>query len=335
MEKAPKSKLRLIFADLIRGFSVKNDPKFGNIYLKHLSILESAEIDYLYEVYFQKAREAKCPTEEEQIVHLKKEELWTDKDDSDIRQLEEYLEGLRKTHTQVLAGLDKESIKNRIKTEEEKLLVVKNKKSGLIGSTAESFANKKINEFYIFNSLYKDPEFKLHLFSDEDFNDLSDEELGYLLGSYNEKFKLFNQNSLQRIALSNFFLNLFYISKENPHTFYGKPIVNLTFLQTELFSHGLYFKNLLSKMQDKPPDSLMDDPEAFIDHYNNVSNLEKVTSNTPKGDNSTTCVMGTKEDLDKMGVKNEEKNDVFAIMRKTGKKKMSMQEAMDVGIGVK
>ena len=47
----------------------------------------------------------------------------------------------------------------------------------------------------------------------------------------NEKFKA---EVLKKIALADFFTNIFYLCEDNVFNFYGKPVIILTFYQIEI-----------------------------------------------------------------------------------------------------
>ena len=71
--------------------------------------------------------------------------------------------------------------------------------------------------------------------------------------------------NLKRVAVSGFYLNNFYLCKDNPFIFYGKPVVGLTYPQTELFSFGRYFKGILTEIKPPPTEEQLDDPDKLIE----------------------------------------------------------------------
>jgi hypothetical protein len=67
--------------------------------------------------------------------------------------------------------------KQQIENLQKELSDLENKKRNLFGQTAENFATKKSNEYYIRNIFYKDNKLKKYLFTDEEFDELEDKTL--------------------------------------------------------------------------------------------------------------------------------------------------------------
>ena len=180
-------------------------------------------------------------------------------------------------------------------------------KKDLLGFTVEDYANKKINEYYMFNSLFKDKDLKYKFFSEEEFDELENKDLSEILEIYNNLNKDYIDKNLKKIALSSYYLSLFNLSDDNPYYMYGKPIIYLTFYQMEVFGYARYFKNALSEAKHKPPDEYYEDPDKLIDWLESSKNVEEVLnkneSNQKKteGAIATSIVGAKKEDLAKIG----------------------------------
>ena len=102
-----------------------------------------------------------------------------------------------------------------------------------------------------------------------------------------------------------FFCNYYYLCDDNPHIFYGKPVVDLTFYQAEMFAFGRYFKNLAQDAKVQPPDEIRNDPDKLIEFYEAKKNADAVMdkANERAGDKggATSLVGATKEDLEALG----------------------------------
>ena len=83
------------------------------------------------------------------------------------------------------------------------------------------------------------------LFNEEEFGELEQEEIHEILSIYSSNTEKFQAHSLKRIPLADFFTNIFYICEDNIFNFYGKPVINLTFYQIEVYSFGCYFKSII------------------------------------------------------------------------------------------
>lgn len=152
----------------------------------------------------------------------------------------------------------------------------------MLGLTAENFAYKKSNEYIIYLSLYKE-NLKDPLFSNiDEFAEVSDLELIKYINYYKEFISMFKIDNIKKIAVSPFFMNSFFLCEDDPFTFYGKPIVNLTQYQCDLFSLGRNYKYFLSKTGDTPPENVksLDDLVSWYENRQVISNLkEKIKIN--------------------------------------------------------
>ena len=299
-----KNLLRLYLVDILKGYS-KTYLNDKLIYIKHMDSVSSGDVDLKKEEFYHKALKNKLPSLEDQEAYILKEELWSEEKNKEIKKIKEYLTGLKKTKLKLFREQELKAINEQISNEEKKLLNLNLEKKELIGFTAEDYANKKINEYYMFISLYKDTELKENFFSQNEFDELENVDITKLVQIYNDKLSIYSDKNLKKISLLNSHLTLFNISDDNPYYMYGKSIVYLTFYQIEIFGYAKYFKNQLSYAKHKPADEYFEDPEKLIEWLESSKNveelLEKGASN--KADTVATSIIGaTKEDLKKAGL---------------------------------
>jgi len=122
---------------------------------------------------------------------------------------------------------------------------------------------------------------------------------------YNGVNLKFSEQNLKKIALSSFYLNMFNLSSDNPYYLYGKPIVDLTFYQMEIFSFARYFKNVVSNSKHSPPEEYYNDPDKLIEWLETSKNademIEKNDTQKTDGTVATSIIGAKKEDLAKIG----------------------------------
>lgn len=327
-----KTKIKTGLNDILRSYSsffYNND----RIYIKHLTNNDLSEIDEETEKNYNLAISKGLGTTENKLIYLKKEGLWTDADEDGIKRLKGEIENNVLTISKLIKKVDIEGMK-KIKLENEiKLRDLEQKKINLIGATAETFSNKKINEFYIFISLFKDPILKERFFKKDQFDELEDEDLNELTGLYFNKTNVFSGDNIKKIALLPNFLNLFYLCDNNPYYFYGKAIIELTLFQIELFADGIYFKHIISEL-GAGAQEYMDNPEKLIEYSNSSKNakelLEKLEKDSQNPEPINVGIVGaTKEDRKKLGIEGRT-IDFGAEAKKRGKTSLSMQEIMDI-----
>tara|TARA_Y100000592_G_scaffold17623_2_gene26514 strand:- start:3687 stop:4703 length:1017 start_codon:yes stop_codon:yes gene_type:complete len=303
-----KKYLRRVFTEVIRGFSKISSDKYDTFYIKHIDVFDSEEIDEKNEEYLNYAKNKGLPTEKQRLEQLKEDDLWSVDKQKEIDEITDYIKQLKLNKSKYFLKAQIDSVSQQIKDENEKLLKLIEEKFTLVGLTAEIFASKKINEYYIFNTLYKKEDLKNKLFTEEQFDELSEDDLLELIKMFNYNSSRFSQRNLKRIALSPFFLNDFYLCEDSPMNYFGKPLVELTYNQSELFSHAKQFKYILQELKHRPSAEVMSDPDKLIEVYEAGQNAEKVMSKMDGDADASTVVGATKEDLERLGLKSSDDN---------------------------
>ena len=310
--------------DILRGYSKAHIKKFGHFYFSHLNLFTSEDIDEKKLEYENHAKTRGVPTEEEKLEQLKEDDLWSDARSDEIKDSQSVIKSLMVTKTKFVLKADIDNIQKQIEDEEKKLIEALNKKEELLGYTVETYAVKKINEFFIYSTSFIDKELKTKLFTEEDFEELHEQDVQSLVLEYNNVTSCFGDKNMKRIALSGFFLNSFYMCKDNPFTFYGKPVVHLSFNQNELFSLGRYFKNILSELKHDPAPEVMDDPDKLIEMFNVSKNSEKIKEKMSESD-ATSVVGATKEDLERMGIVSPHEDGAVSLSKAAAEKGGSLE----------
>ena len=324
-----KQYLKLIFSEIIEGYSLVNSKLFGELKIKHINNFDAAKTDIKNHYYFEKAVDQGLPKREEKIEYLIKEKLWDPEKDKEATRLEEMLKGMRKTKSKLILQTQIDAIKKEIEENEKNLNQILAEKESIIGFTAEEYANRRINEYYMHVSILdKDGN---QLFKEDEFDELEEnqvQEIMYVYGKNNEKFKA---EILKKIALSDFFTNIFYLCDDNLYNFYGKPVINLTFYQIEIYSYGRYFKSIIQNSEDKIPDHIVEDPEKLIEWAQSSKNVKEALERSSVGDQegaASSIVGATTQDLAKAGINKDE--DVIDISKAAQEKggRLTMEDMM-------
>ena len=306
MDTIDKNKLRILFVDILKGYTIAYY-KNSKLYFKHNTSIDSGDIDHIKQEFIEKAKKNGLPTEQEKEEYIIKEKLWSTEKNEEIKKIKSYTSGLKQTKSKLFKNDDIAQMNKQINQENVKLFTLIAERKDLLGFTVEDYANKKINEYYMFNSLFKDKDLKNKFFSEQEFDELENKDLSEILEIYNNMNKNYVDKNLKKIALSSYYLSLFNLSDDNPYYMYGKPIVYLTFYQMEVFGYARYFKNALSEAKHKPPDEYYEDPDKLIDWLESSKNVEEVLSKNESNQKKTegaiaTSIVGAKkEDLAKIG----------------------------------
>jgi hypothetical protein len=283
IEKASQLDLKLIYTETLRGYTrYVSEALDREIFIKHLGIYDTVNTDEVYERALEKAKENKLPTDEEQKVYLEKQDLWSEKKDLELAQLQIYVSNLQETKSKLFLKSQIDPIKKDIEENKSKMVALEHRKRELLGLTAEAYAAKKTNENYIKAAIFEDKTFTRPALDEEKFNDLSDNDLTEITLEYNIATRFLNVDSLKKISILPFFCNYFYLADDNPQ--------------------------MATEAKAKPPQAIMDDPEKLLEFYESRKNAEEFMEKTnsrsknPEGSGGSSIVGATKADLEAIGM---------------------------------
>ena len=319
--------LKLIFSEIIEGYSFVPSKLFGDLKIKHINNFDAAKTDIKNHYYFEKAVSQGLEKREDKIDYLIKEKLWDPEKDKQAKRLEDMLKGMRKTKSKLFLQAQIDAINKDIEKNEIELNTILAEKETIIGFTAEEYAQRRINEYYMYISILD--ENGNRLFKEDEFQELDEEQVAEIMTVYSKNNEKFKAEVLKKIALADFFTNIFYLCDDNVFNFYGKPVINLTFYQIEIYSYGRYFKSLIQNSEDKIPDHIVEDPDKLIEWAQSSKNVKEVLEKNSGEEAGASSIMGaTKEDLAKAGVNQDQ--DVIDLSKKAEEQggRLSMDDLM-------
>ncbi len=294
--------IKLLTSEILKGYSVLKIEENEKIYTKHFTPTDNAEIDFTYQHYYNLAISKNLPTKQQKIDYLIEQKEWSLEREKEIEEINFILNNLRETlSTKSFLESHRIALNEQIKVHEEKLIKINEERNNLIGFSAEDYASKITNDLYIYYSFFKDPLLEEKYFDEEHFNNIDRDILYNLTKTYSNYFESFNSSNFKKVALAPHFLNLFYLCNDDPYVFFGKPVLHLTFFQSEVFGLARYFKNLISDCKTKPPSDVLSDPEKLIAWSEATNNAEKVIKNDTKEGQSAVLFGSSKEDLKRLG----------------------------------
>ena len=303
-----------LFSEIINGYSVVKHSFFGNLYLKHFSYADTGEMENIYANFFEEARLNNIPTYKEQEEYIIKENLWTEKDELDILQQESFLSTIRLNYSKEYLNSRRAGVKKTIEDAEVKVNALKLRKDSFISKTAESYANQKSFLHRVSQSFFKDR--KLTELINQDIDDDNYEELSKLF--YHSNNKLCVEN-IKKISISTFFINIFHISDNNIYHFYGKPIIELTNYQIDLFSWGKYFKHMMSEHGNFIPSHVQENPDKFMDWIDMRKNAKDARVLGDENDGGSMSIVGAnKGDYEILGLQITDNTKLRQKMKEKG-----------------
>ena len=135
--------LKLIFSEILEGYSRSLSSVLGNIKIKHLNNFDSAQSDIKKDSFFKKAVSKGLPERQAKIDALKKDELWDLKRDERIKELTLINEGLNKTKSKLHIQAQIDNLKKGIFKNDQELNKLIFERESEIGFTAEEYAERR------------------------------------------------------------------------------------------------------------------------------------------------------------------------------------------------
>lgn len=325
------SALKVIFSEILRGYTLVDNEDFGKLKIKHFNNFDSAELDIKNRYFYEKARDQGLPTREQKIQYLLDNNIWDEEKNKELLRLKTMIAGLKNSKSKLFLQAHLDDINRQLEENQLKLSEKELKKEELIGFCAENYAQRRINEHYMQKAILNEQGGQL--LSNEDFEELHQDQLMSLIATYNKNTKKFGSSNLKKISLSGFFTNLFYLCENNAYTFFGKPLVELTFYQVELFGYGRYYKSLMENSESQVPEEVKENPEKLVEWFESSKNAKEVmdkSQSAEKEGSATSLVGATKQDLKRLGLDNP--NETINLAKKAAEKggSLSMEDMMKI-----
>lgn len=242
-----------------------------DLFFKHFSILDIEAIREHYEDTLERLLKEGLPSDEDKIKEAQERGLWSESHKTQVSELTHKIKGMNTTLQKAFIPKQVDTLKSRISEAEKELKSLIDQKESLKLGSAESFARRASNEYYLFfSSRDKDGE---PFFDQEEFDDLEDSDIIELTLSYNASVGLITPDKLKRIAISPFFVNMFGVC-DNSADLFGGTIIDMTCFQTQLIGYAKQFKHVFQNFQDIPPD-IQEDPDKLMEWAVMKSNASK------------------------------------------------------------
>ncbi len=271
------------------------DFKSQALFFRHSCLRDQGNLSFIYKKNYETAISRGIETEKEVYKRLIDCGDWSEEDDLKIIEQESYINNLIKTKDQIFLPSQKENHQKLIEEEQEKLNFLLNKKNELVSITAEKFASKVCSEEFIRLLIFEDSNLSKLKFTNEEFGDLSVEDLNELSSFHVKIIKEINEESIQKIVLEDFF-GLYISLCEDPFAFFGKPIHELSAFQLKLLLYGRVF-NSIFQTHDDIPIEIKKNPDEIFKFIDRKKAREKFQNSN--SDKDASIVFGaTREDLD-------------------------------------
>jgi len=310
--------ISLIFQEICDGFSV-SEINSKKIYVKHLTLKEFNIINNLYEDYYSNAIRKQIPKEEDLFESLKETGQWTEKDEEKLSNQELEVKNLKQTLQKVFRGFEKESISKRLKEIEPEFKKSLELKKSFLRVTAEHYAEKKSNEEVLRLCTFKDAKLEENLWTEEEFQDLDYFELNNFFNLYTQAIEKLSDKNIMQTALLSSFKNLASIFDKDLSNFFNKPVLQLSFYQTNLLNYSKMFRAIFENREI--PKDIQDDAEKIINFIEETDakkdKAEKIIKKSQESDGFSFAKLSNEEMKD-LGVEKPKGRDIHKIAEEKG-----------------
>lgn len=322
----PKDRgLRKSFSDIIKGYSM-SEISGRPVYIKHFSHHDQVDLDDVYEASLKKAAGCGVPSQSERLRYIIEEEKsWTPEEESLIEKKKAAIQSLIENKRHFHLSKDVEKQNRLIEKESTELAIKLKEKEALMGVCQESFASRKVNEHYILESFFWDGKFESPVLTD---TDEMEENVAEIVALYSEFSQRLSEENIKLLAVQEFFMSYWAACEGNLTEFFGKPIGSLTYYQLRLGAYAKIFRNIIQNVENIP-DDVKKDPDRLMDYAHIQSNSKKQTEKL-SGD-AVSMVGATKEDYERMGFDESNSLSLSKELKKSGKKRLSMQDIIKAG----
>ena len=321
-----EEKYRALFSRIIKSYS-ESEYKGEEIFVKHFTESDVGFISERQNSFFNSAKSQGLPTEKEKLKVLHEQEIWTNKDEKGFEDLQGEIRNQEQTQKNLFIKSQKQILKSKILVNKRKLAETFKERVEALDLTCEEYSQRKSHEETVYYAFYKDSGLKNKLLSMEEFEEMPQIELHMLMGLHASSLQDIIHDNIRRICVLGFFLNTFFICNDDPLIFYGKPVIDLTIHQVNLFSTGKYFKAMMTKSEAQPPET--DDIDELVEWYEASMTKEELAKKI-EGKDSSTIVGATTEDMKGVvqagGVNLNKQVDEYR--EKTGKTALDMDDML-------
>ena len=239
-----------------------------DLYFKHHSYFDKVKLKEKFNLGISIAKNNGIKTEKEYLDFYIEKGWWSKSKEDEIRISTSFLENLRKSREKLILPSQKDHVSKTILEEQEKLNNILSERRSIIPMTAEEYADKYYNKFYLYYSLFDDVDFKIRFAKNLDyFLEIEEENYNEIWGGVLAAITFLKTENIKYVAATGFFQNLIMLcGKEmSAFDFYGKSITSLTINQTDLFSYASSYRRSINNATEQIPEYILNNPESLID----------------------------------------------------------------------
>ncbi|MDB4761432.1 hypothetical protein OAG04_00310 [bacterium] len=239
----------LILLEIMRGYSRFTYNK-KNYFFKHFRVYDSLKLVEFELDAFDSAIDSGIKSEEDLIKNGIKLNFWSEEEESSIKNLKWMISKSEAASSKIVDKNSRKAFDESIDKQRAELKELEDRRSSLVGHSAENLASRrKINE-EVHRNLFKDEDLTIHVDKDD---------LHFLIPFiYDEMNKFSDQNNMLRAAFNSSFFDSYSLMSENPFQLFKSSIFEISIWQKNLL---FYSSVLLAKLKNHDvPDDVREDP---------------------------------------------------------------------------
>lgn len=319
--------LRKVFSSITKGYS-SFFLKEREIFIKHFTFHEQCDFFARRKNYLKVALENGIPSEEEVLKRLNEYDMWTVEDETRLKNKEKEIDSLIEQKNAIYLPSQIKIHNERIEKEKKALQkMLYDKYKVMEEKTAESVADRNLNEYYLEKCLFLDKEFSIPFFENKQTSDFYDENQDLILKLYSDEIELLSDYNLKKLAIQDFYQVYWDLCQDNVYLFFGKFICDLTIYQVRLANYSKIFTVVLSKSGVEVPPEIRKDPERLLDFVKSKDKASKLMQNNKDG-NAVGLVGATEEDYKALGYNDNNSVNISKIMKE--KKEKGQSQSLDM-----
>ena len=249
--------LRSALSEILKGYSYDFE---NSLYIKHMCLDDYVNYERIYSHFYTRLENRGVESSEKLIDRAISQGLWSDHKQSEMDELEGLCKQLRDTVDKALAKDMKDHARKELRENESKYYNFLNQKESITSSSIENLTDKRMNEYYIINSLYEDELLTRKKFNEKDFNEIEQDELSKFIKSYNKYISKFAISNIKKVVIKSFFRESWDLV-DNSYYYFGKPISKISYYQSHLANHAIIFGGIFKNY----PDIDSEDPDEIIE----------------------------------------------------------------------
>ncbi len=236
--------LRRAFVDVCRGYSV-GTLRDQTVYIRHLGHFAHVGYEDIEDGFKRDAVAQGALTEAQRLDQLYAKGTWSPTREGEANRQRDSIARMEDGRKTIAVPSVLRSHEEHIGRERKKLMDMLLERARTVGETAETYASRRLEDYYLVSNLFADKGLTTPLLTFEAFDALGDDEVEAIHQVYRVATEPCSDANLRRLAVQDFFASYWALAQDDAQAFYGRAVCELTYYQVRLCNYARYMKALL------------------------------------------------------------------------------------------